>query len=631
MRKATYRQTKIFGLLLLVITLLNYSDKLSFISLTAANPNTLVSEIENNAVYFIKSASNYNKGWDVRSGDYNNNNDVLLYDSHHYGNQRFVLSKADEQCYYILPVETNLKYLAIKSGSNSENAKLVIRSEEYSTSSVNANKFKLQYNPSTSSFRISTGASNFTKFLTLKNSNTNNGNEIVHKNPTSTGFNYYYEWKLVKTDNLSINCMNSVSVGPYSSMFFNVKVPRTLTYIIEARTTAISIMNLYIHDGNVPVAESSTNNNGFQSIYCALNENIDYYLWFSNNSSLSLNFEIALFPEKEVYFSSYYEPNDINTTTDITNHYSNFLIKGYFLNHINNGHKSSLLETINANGVLSILNDYYMISSHGSENGYTWVSPTSYFYHNELPDMSNVKVAVWATCYGGKAGNIADVSVRNKNAEASIGWPGLSFVDTSRVFTNHFWPKILNGQSVESAYSQALSEAKNSWWYLLTILGGDSLADLRLYKNSGRGEIILPTEYLVINYENMQFVDEKINYDKYKLYQYYGNYKRYVKFLDGLITNDYYIEDLSTNKIYKSKHNVDENTIYKGENPIVVSKDIKILNSMHLFAKDNDLLRKLNIKQIEKSNGNLKSYYYDIEDVYTKEQLSFEYVQELFN
>lgn len=600
------------------------------IKVSGANANTVATTIENNSAYYIRSSLNMSKTMDIRNGSYANDSDVLLYDVHNHANQRFILSKADNETYFIKPLQESLKYLAIKGGATSENAKFVIRPEEFSGTAIKANRFKFIFNPSTSSFRIATGASDFSKYLTLKNANIANSNEVVQKSAPSSGFTSYYEWKLVKTDNLTVNSINLTSVNANSSRFFNIRVPRTVTYIIESRTNALSKLNLYRSSDNVLFGTSFTHTNGYQRIYCNLIAGVDYHVWFTNLSNLSPTFEMVLFPEKEVYFSSYYKVRDLDTTIDVTNHYSNFEDNNYYVNHLNNTAKDNLLTYTNANGKTAIANEYYMISSHGSEGGDTYVAPTKSFKPYELPPLNNVKVAVWSTCYGGKSGNVAEVSVNSKNAEAAIGWPGLSFTDTARVFTNHFWPKILTGKNIETAYSEALTEAKNSAWFFWTNILGDSLEHLKLYQRNSNNVAMSDSVYS-FDYSGYDRVYEIKDKQVYTLFSEKFGQKRYVKLIDGRVTNDFYIEDLGTKILYKSKSTIESVQLSSIEIQPKYAENTKRLNGTQVYAVDNDSIRKLDISQVEVESEGLKSYHYVIHDLLTNETLPFDYVMKLFN
>lgn len=597
----------------------------------ASNPGTNITEIEDNATYFFKNMYDNNKLMDIKYANYEDNSDLVLYNAHYFNNQRFTITKASDTTYYIKPFLADNKFLAIKSESNQENAKLIIRSEEYSSTAIKANRFKFHYNPTNNTFRISTESSDFTKYLSL-NIITENDIDVVQKSLPSSGFNSTYEWKLIKTDNLTNNSINTINVSPYSNMYFNLSVRRSMNYIIESRTIENSLMRIYRTADSSLLAESFTNNNGYQALNYYLDKNTEYYIRFYNKSNKTLTLDLVLYPEKNVYFASYYD-SELNTSSDVMSHYNNFESHGYFLNHLNNSSSNLLLNSERANGNVAINNKYFMISSHGSETGDTIVAPNKSFSASSLPNMSNVEVAIWSTCYGGKSGNAAEKSIE-KGAKYAIGWPRLCFVQTSRIFTNNFWPQVLNGESVENSFNYALKKAKDSFWFFYTNIGGDSIDYLILYKIDNNDKGFNSDDAILPSYDNLVEVNhDAIRYkNEYRVIYENNNYRRYVKFINGLMSNDFYIENLLTNKLYKSKHYVNmENIDLKKEIPTQLKSNQKKLDSTIVYAEDKGIIRKLDISQVETTTSGLKSYEYVIHDLYSGLQIPFEYVLKLFN
>ncbi len=603
---------------------------------SASNPGSYVNTIENNAAYFFHSNADSSKVMDIRMADYSNDNDMLLWGKTGWGNQRFVLTKADASSYFMIPLEASEKFLAIKSGINADNAKLVIRPEEYSTSSVQATRFKFLFNSVTQSFRIFTGSSGYEKYLALKNDNNTSGNEIVQRAAPNGNPTAYYEWKLEKTDNLTVDSFNDISIPANSNKYFNVRVPFSLSYVIETRTTKASLFHLYRSSDNVQLASSFTNTQGYQRLVYNLVANTNYHIWFSNLSSTLILCQFVLFPEKEVNFFSFFD-EELNATTDVTNLYSTFRSKGYYLNHYNNAAFSSVISDFRPNGNRAINNDYFFIASHGTEEGITLTSPTSDFGAWQMPNMSNVKVAVWATCHGGAEGNAADVSVNLKYAAAAVGWPRLCFGDTSRVFTNHFWPRILDGMDVQEAFDVSLAEALDSWWFFWTNIKGDSIDYLMLYRRTEAVPLLAKRSSVPSSshssFENLETVHGAYNLNDYSLVYSDKNIERYVKLIAGQYSNDFYVKDKKTLEVYKSKNDISgfAKVTASKTSEVKYTSNVKILDSTQVYALDNGLLRHLEIAQAEIITGGKVSYQYIITDIKDGQILSFDYVANLFN
>lgn len=128
---------------------------------------------------------------------------------------------------------------------------------------------------------------------------------------------------------------------------------------------------------------------------------------------------------------------------------------------------------------------YYFISSHGSESGYVYFSPNSYYKANSFPYMGNVEIALFAICYGGKEGNAADVVAHHKGVEYGIGWPGLTYVLSSRTFTNRFWKLIIKDNlDIEEAISKSKKHTQRTYFYNFGIWGDNTIMDPRIYSEN---------------------------------------------------------------------------------------------------------------------------------------------------
>lgn len=142
-------------------------------------------EIEDGAVYFIRSAVLDSQVLDVPNSNYSNGQDLILYHSLGWDNQRFVINKegthGNNTAYTIYPLESYEYDLSIE-GENSDDGKAL---ELKSSSSFGANldSYKFTFTPGTTenSFKISTGSSGFTKYLTLNNYSVADNTKIVQK------------------------------------------------------------------------------------------------------------------------------------------------------------------------------------------------------------------------------------------------------------------------------------------------------------------------------------------------------------------------------------------------------------------------------------------------------------------
>ncbi len=524
---------------------------------------TSVTSINDGDVYFVRSCYDDSMAWDVRSGNYTSGNDIVLYQATNMSNQRFVFRKADANRWYIIPQYTNDDlYLTVQNGTSYENEKIVLSPATYTSSMCEANRFYITYNSSYSSFTITTLAS---KYVAV--TSTSSLTEVVQKSAPSGGLSNHYRWKIVATDGISVNTTKTFSCSANSYTQFNIKLNRTLEYKVVSKINCSSRLNLYSSSGAF-LTSGVTNASGYKEISYVFSKFSEYKLRFYNDTNSTLTITICLYPIKESYFYTYYNPSaqdGLNTTNDAINQMSKFEGDGYFLHHINNGSSYKLCSAINPNGLISINNKYFTISSHGSagnDGGYTWTSPTDGFNVWNLPsDMSNVEVALWATCYGGSTGSFADVITTSRGAHYAIGWPGLSDVHTGNVFVNHFWSSVFDDYSISDSFYIAKQAALDSIWYIISSLTGDSLADLLLYEHSSAPTSNIDFSKISYDFSNFVPFESKDLPNGYILFQENPKIKRFVKIINGHPSNDYFVYNNEDGKLYKSKYNVSFNSI----------------------------------------------------------------------
>lgn len=106
--------------------------------------------------------------------------------------------------------------------------------------------------------------------------------------------------------------------------------------------------------------------------------------------------------------------------------------------------------------------------------------------------MSNSILSVWAICYGGKEGNIAQYAVKYRNAQNALGFPGLTYVNTSKTFTDKLWEEISLGKSVNDAVNSALSHTKSTHWFTHMFgWGDDTIVSPKLYSKTATSSLLV--------------------------------------------------------------------------------------------------------------------------------------------
>ena len=609
-------------------TCLNYSNNIE--SVTESQTVNSVQSIQNNNVYFIRSYADDSKAFDVTSGNYSSGTNVILYSATNMANQRFIFRQSDDYHWYIIPqYDVSDLFLTVSGGSSSDNTNVILKGATYTSSMMNANRFLINYNSSYGAFTIRTGNTSYSSYLSYQQ----NGSltNIVQKAAPQNGLSSSFYWKIVKTDGYSVNTKKYITVSANSYSTFNLKVSKSLPYVVVSKTTASSRLYLY-SSNNTLLCSGTTNSSGHQQIIYNFSNNSEYKIKFYNDTSSSQSFYLSLYPEKESYFYTYYSPNDLDTTGDITYQYSKFENNNYYLHHVNNGGSGMLCSATNTNGLKSINNQYFNLSSHGNDDGSVLLSPSTYIYPSDLPDMNNVTVALWATCFSGINNGIAETSIDN-GAEYSIGWPGLGRVETSNIFINHFWENVFNNQSIENAFSNAKSFTLSSTWYLFYVMTHqtDSINNLTLFRYNNTPLTAIDNTYSLCEYRKMAKVENTINRD-YELIEENDCFERYVKTIMGHLTNDFIIRDKITGECFKSYYSIKQNsnvTIYgdacrANSNKTILSSDI-------LYANDGIKTKAYLIEDVVYSVDGLNRYDYECFDLENHNYVDFRFVVSLFS
>lgn len=481
------------SLLLGTSSSIGYSKEIQPLAVTWDYAN----EIEDGAVYFIRSALLDSQVLDVSNGNYSYGQDVILYRSLGWGNQRFVINKegtyGGNNTYTIYPVESYGYKLSIE-GENSDDGKpLELKTSTIFGSNLNSCKFTFTTGSTENSVRIATGSSDFTKYLTLNNYSVADNTKIIQKTYDSA-YAQCFDWYLQKTDSLGVNTKNETYLNGTNEIHFNVRVPVSGEYIFETSqydTSLDTILKIYKDDETFLNQNDDGGDGLFSKLQNYLDSNQDYWIKLSGYDPSQVGkVYLTLKSLDIVYINTYHTEGDIDTRFDGISPQEDLINAGFYARHIINATKSDMLST-DENGYSRLNNKYYMLSSHGSSSGAAMLSSGQYLYGSDLPNMSNSILSVWAICYGGKEGNIAEYAVKYKNAQNSLGFPGLTYVDTSKTFTNKLWEEISVGTSVSDAVNSALSHTKSTHWFTHMFgWGDDTIISPMLYSKTATANLL---------------------------------------------------------------------------------------------------------------------------------------------
>lgn len=528
-------------------------------------------EIEDGAVYFIRSALLDSQVLDVPNSNYTNGQDLIIYHSNGWNNQRFVMNKEGtydgSTTYTIYPLGTYDYNLSI-DGENSNDGR-VLQLNKSSSFGSNLNSYKFILTPGTTedSFRIATGSSGFTKYLTFENYSVSDNTNVVQK-AYDSGYAKCFDWYLQKTDSLGVNTKNETNISGTNQIHFNVRVPVSGSYTFETSqydNALDTVLSIYKDDGTLLKKDDDSGDERFSKLTYYLNEDQDYWLKLSGyNSSQIGRVYLTLKSENTVYINTYHADGDIDTRYDGISPKEDLTNAGYYVRHIVNATKSDMLST-DENGYSRLNNKYYMLSSHGSSSGAALLSSGQYLYGSNLPNMSNSVLSVWAICYGGKEGNIAQYAVKYKNAQNALGFPGLTYANTSKTFTDKLWKEISAGKSVNDAVNSALAHTKSTHWiFEIFGWGADTIISPKLYSKTSVANFstdisnkILPyissySSLPLTNSESLVSFQKKYDTKTFK----FDDASIVMKLKNGNLTNEYFIIDNDNNiKIHDTEIN----------------------------------------------------------------------------
>lgn len=528
-------------------------------------------EIEDGAVYFIRSALLDSQVLDVPNSNYSNGQDLIIYHSNGWNNQRFVMNKegtyGGSTTYTIYPSGAYDYNLSI-DGENSNDGR-VLQLNKSSSFGSNLNSYKFILTPGTTedSFRIATGSSDFTKYLTFENYSVSDNTNVVQK-AYDSGYAKCFDWYLQKTDSLGVNTKNETNISGTNQIHFNVRVPVSGSYTFETSqydNALDTVLSIYKDDGTLLKKDDDSGDERFSKLTYYLNEDQDYWLKLSGyNSSQIGRVYLTLKSENTVYINTYHADGDIDTRYDGISPKEDLTNAGYYVRHIVNATKSDMLST-DENGYSRLNNKYYMLSSHGSSSGAALLSSGQYLYGSNLPNMSNSVLSVWAICYGGKEGNIAQYAVKYKNAQNALGFPGLTYANTSKTFTDKLWKEISAGKSVNDAVNSALAHTKSTHWiFEIFGWGADTIISPKLYSKTSVANFstdisnkILPyissySSLPLTNSESLVSFQKKYDTKTFK----FDDASIVMKLKNGNLTNEYFIIDNDNNiKIHDTEIN----------------------------------------------------------------------------
>lgn len=199
-------------------------------------------------------------------------------------------------------------------------------------------------------------------------------------------------------------------------------------------------------------------------------------------------------------------PANVNTTGNISTVNQLFASYGQYPNRyavesLTNFGSYDINVNTNLKGLTSMNSEYIIFSSHGDTGVIKYPSGLNFlpFSANNLPDMSNVNLAIWASCKSadGSMNSVAQKSI-DKGAMSSIGWVGTISVETSNLFIKHLLNLLIGNQnqSISSLANSALILTENDPNYEPG-LGDTTLTSMVLFGNTSA--VLSLSDYTDVN------------------------------------------------------------------------------------------------------------------------------------
>lgn len=446
---------------------------------------TPVSEIENGAIYMIRSVGMPNLYWDVRNGDFSTGTPIQLYDYNCTASQKFTFKRQfdldGDVSYSLSPLYAFDNVLRFKADST--RSPLKISNLTFSDNDLFTDKIsfvQVVLCPTHFYARVYDPAAKIYSYLTAPV--LESGRTVESRVP-----NVYLReqllWEIVKTDYLGLNVGNKVLINGTHSTRFVARVPYTGRYIIETRSFDGSVVDttLELLDdfSGKRLAYNDDGDGRFSKItydFSTTNEHSVLVRGYQQNVSGSCY--LILRPAKTIYMSGTYDIDNqhCDRITSLLNAKQYCRDLGYFPEvSANLSHRVAFEET-DWEDKCQMDRDYYVFYGHGGNDGrgavyFDGPSP-DWAFNVDLPLLKNAGLMLWMSCTCGRQYSsdqdgecIAAQCVKN-GAKQSVGFAGDIYNITADAFIPAFF-KALKNSSIEKALRIASDTAireNRTWW-----------------------------------------------------------------------------------------------------------------------------------------------------------------------
>ena len=435
---------------------------------------TPVAEIEDGAVYMIRSTQSPNLYWDLTGGSLSNGTQVQLYECNYSHAQKFYIKKQFDMdgytTYRISPLFAYDKVLRLNK--NEEYSKVVVGDETYKNDfQLFSDKFifiPAIGNPT--QFHIAAVCDDVMNWKYTVDS-VESGQKIIVRNHASYTLRKH-TWELVKTDYVGLNVGNKTRVEGTNEFRYVARVPRLGRYVIETYHCDSYAIDTYLtlkrDSDNTVVATDDESGEWHNAKIVYDFETIEEFSilvrGFNNNER---GYCYLVFrPEKTIYFSGTYDYDNqkCDRVTALNKCKDSLKQMGYFLEVQANFKHNSVYSERDWEGKLKIDRDYYVFYGHGSNDGthsaYFDSKNVNWVHKSAIPTLSNTGLMLWMTCYGGKEPNSGNehcfaMAAAMKGADYSLGFRGVVYANQANVFVQEFFKARVNNTQEKSIVTAA--------------------------------------------------------------------------------------------------------------------------------------------------------------------------------
>lgn len=553
-------------------------------------------EIVDGGVYYIR---NQHSGLylDVCGGHAEDGAIIHQYGFHGEAAQQFVVNIISNGVYEILPyLHSDKKCIDVSGGQNVNGSDTIVYNK-YGAANQRYNIVPTGNNDG--AFVIKTKISNETKCLTVDAASVNSGARIIQYDYFNHGSDDNDHWYFVDA---LVNKQINYYIEENETIYYRFYIPdANKYYTIETISDKDTCLAITLPNGEILEDDDSGEDYnaslGFSVTYPGYVD-VALCLYDDNDEGFV---DLSIFKQQAVFYSYFTETNDLLGNVYDASEYSRVKYNSLvYLDDVNYVHATSPNERF----YKRINSEVFVFSGHGfyDPNALRYGfavkfgndNDANYFRIEDLPELSNVKIALWSSCYSSNSNNqygqsFASQSVLN-GAKCSIGFEGSVYISSLVSFTNNFFYYLYNGHNVQTAASYAANLLPaNDIGRNYEIFGdlNTKLIDANVnYRNVG--SFLSLEEKLLI---------ETLKDDENYLINDLGNIKQYFKKVNGLPTTTYYSVYYENNQPIKIEESKNEN----------VDRDVRPV-------KYSDIdLNHYGIK-IESSTSN--KYYHDFGDGY---------------